>query len=61
MDSGACVGAGLCVLTAPEVFDQDPEDGIATAIDEDVPPELVPLAREARAVCPVEAIGLTDD
>ncbi|WP_179826873.1 ferredoxin [Nocardiopsis aegyptia] len=28
VDRNVCAGAGLCALTAPEVFDQDEEDGL---------------------------------
>jgi ferredoxin len=59
VDADVCVGAGLCVLTAPEVFSQDPEDGIATAPDVDLPPGEAEAVREAAAICPVEAIAFT--
>ena len=59
VDAGTCVGAGLCVLTAPEVFSQDPEDGIATVPNMDLPADAAGAVREAAAVCPVEAIGFT--
>ncbi|KOX03180.1 MULTISPECIES: ferredoxin [Micromonospora] len=61
VDAGACVGAGLCVLTAPEVFDQDPEDGIATVRAQDLSADSVEAVREARSVCPVEAIELREE
>ncbi|MET0418322.1 MAG: ferredoxin [Actinoplanes sp.] len=59
VDAGACIGAGLCVLTAPDIFTQDPEDGIATVADPDLPPEAAEAVREAAAICPVEAIELS--
>ena len=59
VDADVCVGAGLCVLTASEVFSQDPEDGIATAPERDLPPGTAEAVREAAAICPVEAIGVT--
>ena len=34
-----CIGAGLCMLNAPAVFDQD-DDGIVVVLTEDVPPEV---------------------
>ncbi|GGZ59546.1 hypothetical protein GCM10010387_61610 [Streptomyces inusitatus] len=55
VDRDVCVGAGLCVLTAPEVFAQD-DDGLSG---------LLPGAggrfgaevREAARLCPVRAIS----
>src|SRR6185436_2415280 len=35
-----CRGAGLCALTAPEVFDQDERDGTVVLLDAEPPPEL---------------------
>ncbi|MGW5121613.1 ferredoxin, partial [Streptomyces noursei] len=32
VDTGRCVGAGQCVLTAPDLFDQD-DDGLVTVLD----------------------------
>ena len=36
VDREVCVGAGMCALTEPEVFDQDPEDG-RVVLSEPVP------------------------
>ncbi|EME53077.1 ferredoxin [Amycolatopsis decaplanina] len=33
VDRERCVGAGMCVLTAPEVFGQDEEDGRVRLLD----------------------------
>jgi ferredoxin len=41
-----CVGAGVCKLTAPEVFDQD-DDGVVTVLIE---------APEAGHLCPSGAV-----
>ncbi|MER7124226.1 MULTISPECIES: ferredoxin [Streptomyces] len=58
IDTGVCIGAGQCALTAPEVFTQD-DDGFS---------ELVPgredgagsaLVREAARACPVSAISVS--
>jgi ferredoxin len=57
-DTERCVGAGQCVLTAPELFDQD-DTGIVTVLREpDADGPGAAAAREAVAVCPSAAITL---
>ncbi len=51
MDRERCVGAGMCVLTAPEVFGQDEEDGRVRLLD----PEPAEIG-DAAQVCPAAAI-----
>ena len=60
-DTAICVGAGMCVLTAPAVFDQDDEHG--TVLVRDSHPAGDDLARVHRAVdlCPSGALSLRDD
>ena len=58
-DRDTCIGAGLCVLTAPAVFDQD-DDGIVTPLVDDVLPDSTDSAREAVALCPSGALRLLD-
>ncbi|MFF4769720.1 ferredoxin [Streptomyces sp. AM 3-1-1] len=55
-----CVGAGQCVLAAPEVFDQDEEDGLVRLLDARPAAALLPSVREARHRCPSGAITLHD-
>lgn len=50
-----CVGAGVCKLTAPEVFDQD-EDGVVTVLIEAPEGELGEAALEAGHLCPSGAV-----
>ncbi|AIA08328.1 ferredoxin [Streptomyces noursei] len=59
VDTGRCVGAGQCVLTAPDLFDQD-DDGLVTVLD---PTAGVSAgaAREAAALCPSGAISVAAD
>ncbi|MFI7387801.1 ferredoxin [Streptomyces sp. NPDC049813] len=59
VDKERCVGAGMCALTAPDVFTQD-DDGVsevlpgaATAAGEH------PMVKEAVRACPVGAVTLT--
>ncbi|WP_329366934.1 ferredoxin [Streptomyces sp. NBC_00669] len=52
-----CVGAGQCVLAAPEVFDQD-EEGVAVVLDEQPGPAHEDAIREAVDLCPSSALRL---
>ncbi|GAA1022251.1 MULTISPECIES: ferredoxin [Amycolatopsis] len=56
VDQSRCVGAGQCVLVAPEVFDQRDEDGIVVLLQENPPAELHAQAKEAAQLCPALAI-----
>ena len=50
-----CIGCGLCAATCPEVFSRG-DDGLAVAIDAEVPADAVDTAAEAKENCPVGAI-----
>jgi ferredoxin len=56
-DREACVGAGLCALTAPAVFEQS-GDGRVQARVEVVPEDELDAAQEAEELCPSRAIQL---
>ncbi|WP_306307731.1 ferredoxin [Nocardia araoensis] len=58
MDRDRCVSAGMCVLTAPEVFDQDPEDGRVVPLAPTPAPEWESAVREAAQLCPSGAITI---
>ncbi|MEU2043002.1 ferredoxin [Nocardia niwae] len=58
LDRERCIGAGMCVLTAPGVFDQDTADGRVVALDPAPGPDLEPAVREAAQVCPSGAITI---
>lgn len=55
-----CIGAGLCTLHAPAVFDQE-DDGLVVLLDES---PTGPAADDARKVvehlCPSKAIRMSD-
>lgn len=61
VDPERCCAAGMCVLSAPEVFDQDPDDGVVVLLDPTPPPELHAAVREAALLCPATAIALTEE
>lgn len=60
-DRDTCVGAGMCVLTAPEVFDQDDEQGRVVILDPGVVDDRAEAVREAAVLCPAAALTVTED
>ena len=56
-DRDVCIGAGMCVMTAPEVFDQD-DDGVVVLLADPVPDDEADHAREAVRLCPASALRL---
>jgi ferredoxin len=52
-----CIGAGNCVLAAPELFDQD-DDGIVQVLQAEVPADQEDEAQEAVERCPARALAL---
>ena len=47
-----CQGAGVCVLHAPEVFDQDLKDGTVVVKITDPPDHLRQAVLDAADLCP---------
>jgi ferredoxin len=60
-DLELCIGAGVCVLSAPDVFDQSADDGRVTLLVERVTGEDAALARMAVDRCPSGALSVSDD
>jgi ferredoxin len=59
VNEDTCIGAGQCVLAAPEVFDQR-DDGIAVILT-DTPAETQHIAiRDAAIRCPALALHLDE-
>ncbi|MFD7668837.1 ferredoxin [Streptomyces sp. NPDC059788] len=56
IDEDKCVGAGQCVLVAPEVFDQRDEDGVAVLLTEEPPAAAHGEVDEAARICPAAAV-----
>jgi ferredoxin len=54
-DRDVCIGAGMCVLTLPEVFDQD-DDGVVVVLTPEVPAEHAEAAARAVLSCPSGAL-----
>jgi ferredoxin len=61
VDRECCIGAGMCALTAPDVFDQDPDDGKVLLLDPTPPPKRRAAAGQAAQACPSGAISVRAD
>ncbi|AZS88700.1 ferredoxin [Streptomyces griseoviridis] len=60
VDRESCVGAGQCVLNAPDVFDQD-DDGFVVLLAEE-PGDADPGAvRAAGDLCPSRSVTVHED
>jgi ferredoxin len=59
VDKDACLGAGNCVRTAPDVFDQD-EEGFVELLDDNPPSALEEDVLLARRLCPARAITVNE-
>jgi ferredoxin len=57
IDTDRCVGAGQCVLSAPDVFDQD-DDGLVMVLAVEPAESEGKAVRQAREICPSQAITL---
>jgi ferredoxin len=60
VDKDRCCGAGQCVLSAPDVFDQDEQTGIVLLLNDHPPLALLGDVRTAVDVCPAQAITLIE-
>ncbi|WP_433720984.1 ferredoxin [Actinoplanes sp. CA-051413] len=58
VDRDLCIGAGMCVLTAPAVFDQDPEEAVVVLLDEQPPESERQAVEQAVGRCPAAVIRL---
>ncbi|MDQ1536061.1 MAG: ferredoxin [Actinomycetota bacterium] len=55
--SGACVGAGQCVMNAPGVFDQG-DDGLVMILNDEPTGADADAATQAVDLCPSGAISI---
>ncbi|MEU4514764.1 ferredoxin [Nonomuraea wenchangensis] len=58
-DTTVCIGAGMCALTAPELFDQSEDEGTVLVLRREVPAEMEDTVRRAVNLCPSGAISAT--
>ncbi|MEV5555852.1 ferredoxin [Nonomuraea wenchangensis] len=56
-DTTVCIGAGMCALTAPELFDQSEDEGTVLVLRREVPAEQEDAVRRAVNLCPSGAIS----
>jgi ferredoxin len=60
-DRDVCIGSGNCVLVAPQVFDQDDDEGLVVVLTtSEVDPSDAGAVRDAVAHCPSRALRLVD-
>ena len=60
VEADRCVASGHCVLSAPEVFDQDENDGVVILLDDAPGRALHQAVREAAYLCPAAIIHVTE-
>lgn len=58
-DTTVCVGAGLCALRAPTVFDQSDHDGTVVLLDAEPGAEQHEAVGAAVDLCPSGAISVS--
>lgn len=56
-DRDSCCSSGMCALTAPDVFDQDDEDGRVRVLDAEPPQAQWAAVRDAVGLCPSQALS----
>ncbi len=56
-----CIGVGQCVIAAPDLFEQNEDDGIVYLIRPDAPETRRDAAIAAARLCPTLAIVVHDD
>lgn len=59
-DITRCCGSGMCVLSAPEVFGQNDDDGVVEILVAEPEPEQLTAVRTAVQGCPTSAISLEE-
>lgn len=59
VDVDRCVGGGQCVLSAPDLFDQDDDDGTVILLGQPEPGQQ-DEARLAARLCPAAAIDIKE-
>jgi ferredoxin len=59
-DTEKCVAAGQCAMVAPEVFDQNDEDGTVILLQAEPASDQGDAVAEAVMLCPAQAIQLRE-
>ncbi|MEU0568805.1 ferredoxin [Nonomuraea sp. NPDC005983] len=58
-DTTVCIGAGMCALTVPQIFDQSEDEGTVVVLDETPPAEQEAAVQRAVTLCPSGAISVS--
>jgi ferredoxin len=57
VDRDLCIGAGMCVVSAPAVFDQDDDDGLVVLLASEPAEPDVAAVHKAITLCPSGALS----
>ena len=57
VDKDVCIACEMCTGVCSSIFSMD-ADGLAVAIDGEIPADVLSEAEEAMEQCPVEAISI---
>ncbi len=60
VDRNKCVSAGNCVANAPDIFDQDEDDGSVRLLVERPAADRADAVHRAVEACPAKAISVQD-
>lgn len=58
IETDRCVAAGVCVLAAPDVFDQDDDEGLVVVLDDSPAEARREAVEDAATRCPARAIAV---
>lgn len=58
VDAERCVASGMCVFSAPEVFDQNEQDGVVVVLRDDPAEDQYDKVRTAIRNCPARVISV---
>ena len=60
VDTDLCIGSGMCALTAPRVFDQDPAEAVVVLLEPEPPASEHDDVRLAVLRCPAAVITIVE-
>ncbi len=61
IDDQRCVGHGMCLLAAPDIFNLSDEDGHAYVLSELVPEDRTEAVLQAQRGCPEQAVIIEEN
>lgn len=61
LDPDICFGGGFCILAAPQIFEQDQDDGIAVVLHDQPRAAQESAVREAVLGCPSGALSIVEN